>query len=44
MTGHEYEKVVARYLINHGYKKVTVTRGSGDFGVDVVAQKGNILQ
>lgn len=41
MNGHEYEKVVAQYLINHGYKKVTVTRGSGDFGVDVVAQKGN---
>ncbi len=40
MTGHEYEYVVAEYLKNNGYKKIEVTKGSGDYGVDVVARKG----
>ena len=40
MTGHEYEQVVARYLQRHGYYGVQVTKGSGDFGVDVIARKG----
>lgn len=40
MTGHEYEQVVARYLRSHGYTGVKVTKGSGDFGVDVLANKG----
>lgn len=39
MTGLEYEKVVAQYLRQHGYKKVSVTQGSGDFGIDVIAYK-----
>lgn len=40
MTGHEYEYVVAEYLKNNGYKNIKVTKGSGDYGVDVVARKG----
>ncbi|MDO4608882.1 MAG: restriction endonuclease [Clostridia bacterium] len=39
MTGLEYEKVVAQYLRQHGYKRVSVTQGSGDFGIDVIAYK-----
>lgn len=40
MTGHEYEHTVASYLSHRGYKDVQVTKGSGDYGVDVIAQKG----
>ena len=40
MTGHEYERVVAAYLKHKGYSRVKVTKGSGDFGVDVIAHKG----
>ena len=40
MTGHEYERVVAAYLRHKGYNRVKVTKGSGDFGVDVIAHKG----
>lgn len=40
MNGHEYEYQVAKYLRGHGYTGVTVTKGSGDFGVDVIAHKG----
>lgn len=39
MNGHEYEYQVAKYLRGHGYTGVTVTKGSGDFGVDVIAHK-----
>lgn len=40
MTGHDYERVVAAYLRNKGYNRVKVTKGSGDYGVDVIAHKG----
>lgn len=41
MTGLEYEKIVAKYLRQHGYHNVSVTKGSGDFGIDVIAHKGS---
>lgn len=37
MTGVEYEHYVAEYLREHGYKDVTVTQASGDFGADIIA-------
>lgn len=40
MTGHDYEHLVAAYLKNKGYTGVKVTKGSGDYGVDVIAHKG----
>ena len=40
MDGHDYEYVVAAYLRNKGYNRVKVTKGSGDFGVDVIAHMG----
>lgn len=40
MTGHDYERVVAAYLRNKGYNRVEVTKGSGDYGVDIIAHKG----
>ncbi len=41
MTGYEYEQAVGEYLLRRGYDKVSVTKGSGDFGVDIVAENGN---
>jgi len=42
MTGQDYEYVVADYLRSRGYHGVKVTKGSGDFGVDVIATKNGI--
>ena len=39
MTGLEYEKLAAKYLRRHGFTGVEVTKGSGDYGVDVIAHK-----
>ncbi len=41
MTGHQFEHYVAKLLKNQGFQ-ATVTVGSGDLGVDVVAHKGPI--
>lgn len=42
MTGHDYEYFVADYLQSHGFRNVQVTKGSGDFGVDILADKYKI--
>lgn len=42
MTGYDYEYTVAAYLRHKGYSRVKVTQGSGDYGIDVLASKGNI--
>lgn len=42
MEGHEFEYACADILRANGYKNVEVTRGSGDFGVDVLAEKKGI--
>ncbi|MCQ2527586.1 MAG: restriction endonuclease [Saccharofermentans sp.] len=39
MNGQKYEKRVASYLRGKGYKKVAITKTSGDYGVDIVANK-----
>lgn len=44
MTELEYERIAANYLRSHGYSNVTVTKGSGDYGVDVVARKNGKLR
>lgn len=43
MTGLEYEAYVASRLKKMGYKNISVTSGSGDYGADVIAYdiKGN---
>jgi len=38
MEGHLFEAFCADLLEDNGYSNVTVTRGSGDQGVDIVAQ------
>lgn len=42
MEGHEFEHFIAALLRQLGYQKVEVTRGSGDQGVDVLAEKDDI--
>lgn len=39
ITGHDYEYYVAEYLRSRGYHGVKVTKASGDYGIDVVANK-----
>ena len=39
MEGHEFEYACAGILRANGYKHVEVTKGSGDFGVDIIAEK-----
>ncbi len=34
---YDYEEIVAEHLRAQGYRKVTTTRKSGDFGADVLA-------
>ena len=41
MNGYEFEFYVANLLRKNGYKKVEVTKQSGDFGVDIIAYKDN---
>ncbi len=40
MKGHEFEHFCAELLRKNGFKKVSVTPGSGDQGVDVIAVRG----
>lgn len=42
MDGHDFEYVCADILRAKGYENVTVTRGSGDQGVDVIAEQSGI--
>ena len=42
MEGHEFEYACADILRANGFKNVEVTRGSGDFGVDVLAEKKGV--
>ncbi len=39
VTGKEYEYLCARFLRRHGFSKLQVTKGSGDQGVDITANK-----
>jgi restriction system protein len=42
MEGHEFEYFCAELLERCGFEAVTVTRGSGDQGVDILAFKEDI--
>lgn len=37
INGHQYEYECAKRLKQHGFARVTVTKGSGDQGIDVIA-------
>lgn len=42
MEGHDFEQFCAKVLRGNGFENVSVTQGSGDQGVDVLAEKNGI--
>lgn len=42
MEGHDFEYYCADLLKKRGFVDVTVTKGSGDYGVDVLAEKDGV--
>lgn len=42
LDGHAFEYYVARLLPAMGFTHITVTQGSGDYGVDVIAYDGAV--
>ncbi|HIV93418.1 MAG TPA: restriction endonuclease [Candidatus Eisenbergiella stercoravium] len=42
MEGHEFEYFCADLLKDNGFTEVEVTRGSGDYGVDILAEKDGV--
>ena len=42
MEGHDFEYFCADLLEKQGFAEVEVTRGSGDFGVDILAEKDGV--
>ncbi|WP_026651504.1 restriction endonuclease [Butyrivibrio proteoclasticus] len=42
MEGHDFEYYCADLLKANGFMEVEVTKGSGDFGVDILAEKDGV--
>lgn len=42
IEGHEFERYCAELLKKRGFEEVSVTKGSGDYGVDVLAEKDGV--
>lgn len=42
MTGHDFEKYCAHLLSLNGFTSISVTRDSGDQGIDIIAYKGDV--
>ena len=42
MEGHEFEYFWADLLGKRGFEEVEVTKGSGDYGVDILAEKDGV--
>lgn len=42
MEGPEFEFFCADLLRNHGFDEVEVTKGSGDYGIDILAEKDGV--
>lgn len=42
MEGHDFEVYCSRLLRASGFDEVEVTKGSGDFGVDILAEKEGV--
>lgn len=43
MTGYEFEYFIKTLFIKSGYKNVSMSSSSGDFGIDIFASKDNYL-
>lgn len=42
MEGHEFEYYCAELLKKSGFQEVEVIRGSGDYGIDILAEKDGV--
>lgn len=42
MEGHDFEYYCAELLRQRGFQEVEVTRGSGDYGIDILAEKDGV--
>ena len=42
MEGHDFEYYCADLLERRGFENVTVTKGSGDYGVDILAEREGV--
>ena len=42
MEGHEFEYFCAELLERRGFEDVEVTKGSGDYGIDILAEKEGV--
>ncbi|MBQ7933551.1 MAG: restriction endonuclease [Lachnospiraceae bacterium] len=42
MEGHDFERYCATLLRTRGFLDVEVTKGSGDYGIDILAEKDGI--
>lgn len=42
IEGHEFEHYCAELLKKRGFEEVSVTKGSGDYGVDILAEKDGV--
>ena len=42
MGGHQFEHFCADILRKNGFENVEVTQGSGDHGIDILAEKDDI--
>lgn len=42
LEGHEFEYYCADLLRSRGFQEVEVTKGSGDYGIDILAEKDGV--
>lgn len=42
MEGHDFEYYCAELLRRRGFQEVEVTKGSGDYGIDILAEKEGV--
>ncbi len=42
LDGHDFEYYCADLLVKRGFQEVEVTKGSGDYGIDILAEKEGI--
>lgn len=42
MEGHDFEYYCAELLRKSGFREVEVTKGSGDYGIDILAEKEGV--
>ena len=42
LDGHEFEYYCADLLRKRGFQEVEVTKGSGDYGIDILAERDGV--